>query len=116
MERQATRPTDRLKERPSATAAPTAAPPPHLTDTAHPTIAALSLASAFDVIEKGATAQALTAAVPDLLRQCDLPNGYTDPEDPFAEIALTVVCTELDAKRRMTEPLRALLNANQRRF
>lgn len=45
----------------------------------------------FTVVETGGTVQALTAAVCALIEVCDSEQGYTDPADPFADVALVVL-------------------------
>jgi hypothetical protein len=47
------------------------------------------LLEVYRLIDNGADQQHLTTSINAFKQSCDLPNGYTDPQDPFAEDAIS---------------------------
>ena len=68
------------------------------------------LEAVYAAIRNGAPTQALTAAIRELLAVCDLPQGYRDPADDFADVALPLLAAELREKARMTPDIQKLLD------
>jgi len=74
-----------------------------------PWLATQRLAAVHAIVAAGGNTQALTAAIVALVDVCDLPHGYTDPADVFADVALETLAAALGELRRMTPDLQKLL-------
>ncbi|MDR3707484.1 MAG: hypothetical protein P4L33_04230 [Capsulimonadaceae bacterium] len=60
-------------------------------------------------VESGATVQALEAVIRKFVDACDLPNGYTDPLDSYAEESILYMKAYLTGKCRMNRSINRIL-------
>jgi hypothetical protein len=74
--------------------------------------AAQLLREVYELLDRAANATYLTAAIEAFTRACDLPTGYTDPDDPFTDMAFSALADELRRLSRMTPDIARLLRVN----